>query len=85
MAQRHHSNRPIMNDLDDKGWSDIHVCAASGYVKSIEGFAKNDKGVLELETADHLRQTPFLLAVSHGQQEAVACLISLGAKVFTLL
>ncbi|CAG5125020.1 unnamed protein product [Candidula unifasciata] len=70
-----------MGDMNETGWSDVHTCAAMGYTKSIEKFVENDRSLLEQETADHLRQTPLLVAVSRGQKEAVSCLIHLGAKV----
>ena len=70
-----------MNDPDENGWSHIHHCAFRGYVKSLDRFVENDRDLLELETGDDLRQTPFLLAVSSGLQDTVTALINLGAKV----
>ncbi|GFN93002.1 ankyrin and armadillo repeat-containing protein [Plakobranchus ocellatus] len=69
-----------MNEPDENGWSHIHQCAFRGFVKSLERFVENDRDLLELETADDLRQTPFLLAISSGLQDTVACLIDMGAK-----
>ena len=70
-----------MNEPDENGWSHIHQCAFRGFVKSLERFVENDRDLLELETADDLRQTPFLLAISSGLQDTVACLVDMGAKV----
>lgn len=69
-----------MNEPDENGWSHIHQCAFRGFVKSLERFVENDRDLLELETADDLRQTPFLLAISSGLQDTVSCLIEMGAK-----
>ncbi|PVD21085.1 hypothetical protein C0Q70_19251 [Pomacea canaliculata] len=70
-----------MNDTDEKGWSHIHHCAYRGYVKSLERFVEGDPESLELQTTDDQANTPFLLAVASGNQDMVACLINLGAKV----
>ncbi|KAK7114038.1 hypothetical protein V1264_000165 [Littorina saxatilis] len=70
-----------MNEPDETGWSHIHHCAFRGYIKSLERFVENDPDSLELQTQDDLSSTPFLLAVSSGIQETVACLIGLGATV----
>ena len=72
-----------MNEPDENGWSHIHQCAFRGFVKSLERFVDNDRDLLELETADDLRQTPFLLAISSGLKDTVSCLIDMGAKVGT--
>ncbi|RUS75422.1 hypothetical protein EGW08_016801 [Elysia chlorotica] len=69
-----------MNEPDENGWSHIHQCAFRGFVKSLERFVENDRDLLELETADDLRQTPFLLAISSGLEDTVSCLINMGAK-----
>ncbi|XP_076449213.1 ankyrin and armadillo repeat-containing protein-like [Babylonia areolata] len=70
-----------MNEPDEMGWCHVHHCAFRGYVKSLERFVDNDPESLELQTQDDLSCTPFLLAVSSGIQDAVTCLINLGAKV----
>lgn len=74
-----------MNDTDEKGWSHIHHCAYRGYVKSLERFVEGDPESLELQTTDDQANTPFLLAVASGNQDMVACLINLGAKVSGML
>ncbi|KAK6982765.1 ankyrin and armadillo repeat-containing protein [Biomphalaria glabrata] len=70
-----------MAEPEENGWEQVHLCASRGFLKSLERCLESDPNLLELETADGLRQTPFLLAVGSGDQDIVDFLVKRNAKV----
>ncbi|XP_077867464.1 LOW QUALITY PROTEIN: ankyrin and armadillo repeat-containing protein-like [Saccoglossus kowalevskii] len=74
-------NKADMYLTDQDGWAAIHHAAFFDHAPVVRHFVRKWQDQMELETMNHLRQTPLLLAASSGALDCVKTLIHLGVII----